>query len=69
MSVEVSSAGSEPVFSRPRELFQIPVRLGVIWYDYDVAPDGQRFLVQAPADDAASEALSVILNFQAGLQR
>lgn len=68
MSVQANIDRAEPGFSTPRELFQIPVRLGVIWYDYDVAPDGQRFLVLAPADDAAPQPLTVIINWRAGLK-
>ena len=66
MSVHANINGAEPVFSTPRELFQIPVRLGAIWYDYDVAPDGQRFLVLGPVDDAAPEPLTVVINWWAG---
>jgi serine/threonine protein kinase len=36
---------------------------------YDVSPDGSRFLVNMPLDDAGSEPLTVVLNWTAGLPR
>lgn len=49
-----------------RELFPIQARQGYR-YDYDVTADGQRFLVLAPAEEAASP-LTVIYNWQGALK-
>jgi Tol biopolymer transport system component len=69
MSVSVAAGrAGEPVIAVPEALFPIPVRLGMVWYDYDVAPDGQRFVVLAPDPGIDTEPLTVVLNFTAGLK-
>jgi Tol biopolymer transport system component len=68
MAVEVKAASDGLKLSTPRELFQIPVRLGVPYYDHDVAPDGQRVIVLSPAVESTPEPLNVVINFHAGLQ-
>jgi serine/threonine protein kinase/Tol biopolymer transport system component len=68
MSVEVRAAIDGLKFSNPRELLQIPVRLGVPYYDYDVTADGQRFLVLAPAVGSIPEPLNVLVNWQTALR-
>jgi eukaryotic-like serine/threonine-protein kinase len=77
VSVSVTTDGdfqlgkSIPLFDTP-----IPVKLN--WdqgpaYPYDVTPDGQRFLISAPVDEAssatASPTFTVILNWPAALKR
>jgi hypothetical protein len=34
---------------------------------YDVAPDGQRFLVSVPAGEASSSRVTVVLNWMSAL--
>ena len=52
----------------PRELFDasIPAEAGDWLYPYDVAADGERFLIQEPAETTSSP-LTVVLNWQAKL--
>jgi hypothetical protein len=50
----------------------VPVRLfrvdsGI--QDYDVAPDGSRFLVSTPVEKAPESPLRVILNWTTGLKK
>jgi hypothetical protein len=40
-----------------------------LFYPYDVASDGQRFLVQRPTDESRSQPLTVIINWQTGLAK
>ena len=37
--------------------------------DYDVAPDGQRFLINTPVGETATPTVSLVLNWAAGLKR
>ena len=36
---------------------------------YDVARDGQRFLLNVPLEDAAASSITVVLNWTAGLKK
>lgn len=51
----------------------LPVRRYVIGGNagrsYDVSPDGQRFLVAAPASGAATPPITVVLNWQTTLKK
>jgi hypothetical protein len=38
-------------------------------HQYDVAPDGQRFLLNVPLDDAADSSITVVVNWTAGLKK
>jgi eukaryotic-like serine/threonine-protein kinase len=49
----------------PKALFKVP--LGVI--NWDVTPDGRRFLFAAPSATAARPFFTVVLNWQAGLKQ
>jgi hypothetical protein len=42
--------------------------LGPQAYPYDVAADGQRFLVLAPIEEADRPSMTVVVNWQAGLK-
>ncbi len=64
MTVAVKPDGERLALSRAAELFRIPVRLGLVGYDYDVTPDGQQFLVLAPTHQAVSQALTVVTDWQ-----
>jgi hypothetical protein len=55
----------------PRELFPTPIT-GTALYQFFYTPsaDGQRFLVNIPAEEAASQpSITVVLNWQAGLKK
>jgi Tol biopolymer transport system component len=62
MSVTVQLNGSDPAFGTPTKLFQTrPLRK--FWNLYDVSPDGQRFLVNAPLEWALSSDIMVVTNW------
>jgi hypothetical protein len=66
MVVTLKPSGTSLEASLPRELFSLPV--GVPGPNpYEVAPDGQRFLVNDVAP--SSQALNVIVNWQALLKK
>ena len=64
MAVEVET---EPGFEAqtPRSLFEASFRLG----QYDVAPDGQRFLFVVPVGGSAPDQINVVLNWAEELKR
>jgi len=66
MAVGVNTAAQNVTFGRPEPLFDAPMRL---WLDldradtdYDVSPDGQRFLINVVREERAAP-LTVILNW------
>jgi Tol biopolymer transport system component len=62
MSVSVKTNGEDMVFDAPAKLFQTrPLRK--FWNLYDVTPDGQRFLVNAPLEWALSSDIMVVTNW------
>jgi Tol biopolymer transport system component len=66
VSLKLGTDYAEP--SVPRELFPLPgVDTG--FSPYEVAPDGQRFLVRATPQQQAAEALTVIVNWPALLKK
>jgi Tol biopolymer transport system component/predicted Ser/Thr protein kinase len=69
MSVAVKPTSTGLEFSTPQELFAIPTRRGEHFYDYDVASDGQRFIVLANAVQGTPEPLMVLLNWHSTLQK
>jgi hypothetical protein len=54
-------------WEKPHALFPV-ARIGLI-YPYDVASDGQRFLVLQPTEESKSQPLTVVINWQAGLAK
>jgi dipeptidyl aminopeptidase/acylaminoacyl peptidase len=62
------SDGRLEVAGEPKPLFRMPLRLPPNQYTYDVALDGQRFLVMAPTEQARPEPLKVMLNWKAALK-
>jgi hypothetical protein len=58
------NAGHSFTASAPGVLF----KLDSAWNDYDVAPDGQRFLISIYSAGAGSTPITVVLNWQAGLK-
>ena len=59
VSLKVGANSIEP--SPPRELFSVPIYDPGL-YSYDIAPDGQRFLIAPPAQQAP-EPLTLIVNW------
>jgi Tol biopolymer transport system component len=66
MSVSLRVQGEMMVPLPPREMFALP-SAGTLLSPYEVAPDGQRFLVQA-STDADAESLTVLVNWPALLK-
>ena len=69
MAVAITGPPDRLDIGVPRPLFAIrprpPVRLDA--YPYDVAPDGQRFVVNALMEDTTSTAITLALNWADGL--
>ncbi len=64
MAVDVLPVGTAFTAGQPRELFQAPPVPGVEFVVdnqsyFDVTPDGQRFLMIVPVDEAASQRIHV----------
>jgi hypothetical protein len=53
--------------SRPVLLFQLPVDR--LWYDFDVAPDGRRFLAIVPVQQADEHPLQVLVHMPSSADR
>ncbi|HEX3880811.1 MAG TPA: hypothetical protein VHW24_27705 [Bryobacteraceae bacterium] len=66
-SVAVHPHGSDFAYDPPKELFQTrPTPHS--WNLYDVAPNGDRFLVNSPMDWSGSSKIAGIINWQKALQ-
>jgi hypothetical protein len=68
MVVAVRASGNALDFGRPAALFHIVEPVGPHAYPYDVAPDGQRILTLTPVKENGSAGLTVLLDWQAGLE-
>ena len=66
MAVAVREKAGTLEWDTPRPLFPVAT-LGTVFYD--VASDGQRFLVLQPPEDAKSAPLTVVINWQAELAK
>lgn len=54
----------------PKPLFEIIPSFGLFYPQvYSVTPDGQRFLVKSPLGQENSPAITVVVNWAAGLKR
>jgi Tol biopolymer transport system component len=62
MTVNVRANGADLAFDAPAKLFQTRTLRGS-WNLYDVSPDGQRFLVNAPLEWALSADIMVVTNW------
>jgi eukaryotic-like serine/threonine-protein kinase len=69
MSVEVKAGAAGFEVSLPKVLFEAPVDTPFGGSRYDVSPDGQRFLVNAPAENTSSASMTVVVNWQEELKR
>ena len=61
--------GALPEVGKPQRLFEsrIDSTTGFTWHQYDVSPDGQRFLVNTP--ETLTSPLNVVVNWTAALNR
>jgi dipeptidyl aminopeptidase/acylaminoacyl peptidase len=69
-SVEVKAVGATFEIGSPRTLFEAPVDAAAVIATnrFDVSPDGQRFLVNAPAENTTSAApMTVVVNWLASV--
>ena len=69
MAVPVASAGDQLTMGTPVPLFKIVEPLGTFAYPYDVAPDGQKILAMTPTSTEGARALTVLVNWEAGLRK
>jgi serine/threonine protein kinase len=68
MSVEIKT-GSAVELGAPKPLFVTKVRSYAAPNRYVVAPDGQKFLINAPAGDATVAPITVVVNWASGLKK
>ncbi len=70
VAVEVSAKGATLEFGEAHSLFG-PLKglQSVQGFLYDVSSDGQRFLVVEPSEQDTSDALTLVLNWTAGLEK
>jgi eukaryotic-like serine/threonine-protein kinase len=70
MSVAIDGASGSLKFDPPRPLFSIPLVAdqGTSIYTYDIAPDGQRFLVISPTRETRGLPLNIRLHWQRRLE-
>jgi hypothetical protein len=68
MAVAVKANASSFEVGGARALFKI--RTSPFWthFAYDVAPDGQRFLIDAAVGDPAPPSVDIVLNWPAALK-
>ena len=75
MAAEIGVKGDKMVIGAPRRLFGPLLTPNVepnptVGYQYDVSPDGQRFLAILPNEQAAPpEPPTLVLNWTAGLKK
>ena len=65
MAASVKSGGTEFQFDAPKSLFKTRTLSleGAIFHEYDVSPDGQRFLIGTLIGDTKAPAPTLILNW------
>ena len=68
MSVDVKAGAAGFEVSSPKVLFEAPVDTPSGTNRYDVSPDGQRFLVNAPAENTSSASMTVVINWLADVK-
>jgi len=71
MEASVKGKGSAVEIGLPHQLFQVPLQFGGAFArDYAMAPDGQRFLLNAlPQGSSAPEPLTLVTNWTPGSSR
>jgi hypothetical protein len=71
MASSVKTGGTEFQFAAPKPLFKTRTLWveGRIYHEYDVSPDGQRFLIGTLIGDPKAPPPTVILNWQAEVKK
>jgi serine/threonine protein kinase len=70
MSSAVKTGGIEFEFAAPKPLFKTRIMAWVLgFHEYDVSPDGQRFLIGTLIGETKAAPPTVILNWTAGLKK
>ena len=71
MASSVKTGGTEFQFDAPKSLFKTRTLAleGGIFHEYDVSPDGQRFLIGTLVGDTKAAPPTVILNWTADLKK
>ncbi len=71
MASSVKTGGAEFEFAAPKPLFKTRMLAleGAIFHEYDVSPDGQRFLIGTLIGDSKAQSPTVILNWTADLKK
>jgi eukaryotic-like serine/threonine-protein kinase len=70
MSSSVKTGGPEFEFAAPKPLFKTRMLAWAInFHEYDVSPDGQKFLIGTLVSDTQAQPPAVTLNWTAGLKR
>ena len=71
MASSVKTGGTEFQFAAPKPLFKTRTLAleGSIFHEYDVSPDGQRFLIGTLIGDTKAAPPTVILNWTAALKQ
>ena len=67
MAAEVSGSGGEFRARTPLELFNALRSLGV--HNFDISPDGRRFLVVTEGLETRTAPIIVVLNWMSGIAR
>jgi hypothetical protein len=68
MAVEIST-GSGFAAGTPKPLFRAPIKLLDIGFQYDVSPDGGRFLINMLEEDQQTTSITVVQNWTAELKK
>jgi Tol biopolymer transport system component/tRNA A-37 threonylcarbamoyl transferase component Bud32 len=68
-AVPVRPARNTLELGKPGALFHVTEAQADVFYPYDVAPDGQRFLVMVAEANAATSSMTVIVNWPALLKK
>ena len=70
MSSAVKTGGTEFEFATPKALFKTRMMAWALgFHEYDVSPDGQRFLIGTLIGDTKAAAPTMILNWTAALKK
>lgn len=69
MAATVMSGATRGDVEALRSLFDSRAPEGLARYFYDIAPDGQRFLLSAPDEQPASTPLTLVVNWPALLKK
>lgn len=71
MSVDVKASPETFEIGLPKVLFEAPVHEASIRATsrYDASADGQRFLINAPAENTGSASMTVVVNWLADVKK